>query len=121
MMTDKAKLGAWGEIHAQRYMRKQGFKIADANYKSRFGEIDLICYDKSRLVFIEVKSRSQAKLASAMEYVDEAKQKRVMITAEYFMRQYSFNLQPRFDVIEVYCDKSDFSKPVKINHIENAF
>ncbi len=120
-MTDSAKVGAWGEIHAARFMRDNGYDIVSANYRSRFGEIDLICSDGKYIVFAEVKSRTQTVYADAMEYVDESKQGKILLTAELFISKSGIELQPRFDVIEVYFNKDKLSEPYRINHIKNAF
>ncbi len=120
-MTDSAKVGAWGEIHAARFMRDKGYDIISANYHARFGEIDLICSDGKYLIFTEVKSRTQTVYADAMEYVDETKQGKILLTAELFISKSGMELQPRFDVIEVYLDKDKLNEPRRINHIKNAF
>lgn len=52
------------------------------NYRCRFGEVDLIVQDRKYVVFVEVKLRKSARFASAMEYVDSRKQKRLRTTAQ---------------------------------------
>ena len=50
-------LGAWGETLAAQYLRKKWYRIVAANYRCRFGEIDLIAKNRRYLVFVEVKLR----------------------------------------------------------------
>ena len=70
-------VGAWGESLAAEYLRKKRYKIIAANYRQKFGEIDLIVADKKYLVFVEVKLRKKADFAEAREFVDVFKQNRL--------------------------------------------
>ena len=119
---EKSKLsGAWGEALAAEYMRKKRYRILDRGYRSRFGEIDLIVANKQFLVFVEVKLRKTAQFAQAREFVDFRKQNRLRTTAEIYLSEHPTDLQPRFDVIEIYApDGVETQKPV-INHLEDAF
>jgi len=113
--------GAWGEALAARYLEKKRYKLVAANYRSRFGEIDLIVCDRKYLVFVEVKLRKSDRFAEAFEYVDFYKQNRLRTTAEIYLSQNPTDLQPRFDVIEIYApDGVDTPNPV-IHHMEDAF
>lgn len=113
--------GAWGEALAARYLEKKRYKLVAANYRSRFGEIDLIVKDRKFLIFVEVKLRKSDRFAEAFEYVDFHKQNRLRTTAEIYLSQNPTDLQPRFDVIEIYAPEGvDTLKPV-IRHMEDAF
>ena len=46
--------GVWGEALVADYLREKGYKLAAHSYRCRFGEIDLIAWDKSVLCFVEV-------------------------------------------------------------------
>lgn len=113
--------GSWGETVAAQYLRRKKFKLLATNYKSRFGEIDLIVCNREFLVFVEVKLRKSAKFAAALEHVDWHKQNRLRTTAEIFLSQYPTQLQPRFDVIEIYAPDGIETKDPIINHLEDAF
>ena len=113
--------GSWGESLASEYLRKKHYRLVATNYRSRFGEIDLIVQNRKYLVFVEVKLRKSNKFAEAMEFVDFRKQERLRTTAEIFLSNYTTRLQPRFDVIEVYApDGVETINPI-INHLEGAF
>ena len=114
-------LGAWGESLAVEYLRKKRYKILACGYLSRFGEIDIIAQQKNRLVFVEVKLRKTAAFASAMEYVDIPKQKRIRTTALYYLSERCVDLPTRFDVIEIYAPDGLATNNPKINHLEDAF
>lgn len=113
--------GAWGEALAAEYLRKKRYQLVASGYRSRFGEIDLIVQDRKNLVFVEVKLRKNASFASAFEYVDRRKQDRIRITASIYLSQNPTNLQPRFDVIEIYAPGGTETIDPEIRHMEDAF
>jgi putative endonuclease len=113
--------GAWGEELAAAYLRKKRYKLLAAGYRSRFGEIDLIVSDRKYLVFVEVKLRKSVQFAKALEYVDHRKQDRIRTTAQCYLAQYPTNLQPRFDVIEIYAPEGTETTHPEIYHLEDAF
>ena len=113
--------GAWGEAIAADYLRKKHFKIEANRYRSRFGEIDLIARNKEYLVFVEVKLRKSPHFALAREYVDRRKQDKIRMTAEIYLSQNPTDLQPRFDVVEVYAPAGMSTEKPEIFHMEDAF
>ena len=113
--------GAWGEALAAQYLRKKRYEIVACGYHSRFGEIDIIAKNRKFLAIVEVKLRKNTNFACAREFVDWKKQDRIRVTAEIYLSQHPTNLQPRFDVIEIYApDGMDTVKP-EIFHLEDAF
>ncbi len=113
--------GAWGEALAAEFLQKKHYKLVAWGYKSRFGEIDLIVRNRKYLVFVEVKTRKNARFAQAMEYVDGYKQERLRSTAAYYLSQNPTRLQPRFDVIEIYAPQGASTPRPEIRHLEDAF
>ena len=120
MQTSKI-LGAWGEAQAAQYLQKKHYKLVACGYQCRFGEIDLIVKDRKYLVFVEVKLRKSAKFASAREYVDTRKQDRIRMTAAIYLSENPTNLQPRFDVIEIYAPQGTMTQSPELIHLEDAF
>ena len=114
-------VGAWGESLAAAYLQQRRYKLLATGYRSRFGEIDLIVTDRKYIVFVEVKLRKNDKFASAMEFVDLRKQNRIRTTAEIYLEQYPTDLQPRFDVIEIYAPQGIDTQKPEIHHLEDAF
>ncbi len=111
----KASLeGRRGEAQAADYLRRHGYQILEAGYRSRYGEIDLIARKRGIIAMVEVKTRSSDSFAQAMEAVDGPKRRRIKLTALQWMAQQPQEPQLRFDVIEVYPGG-------RINHIEDAF
>ncbi|NLT63936.1 MAG: YraN family protein [Clostridiales bacterium] len=118
---DKKLVGRFGEQAAAEYLKKKRYKIVGMNYSCRFGEIDLIAENRKYVVFVEVKLRKSDKFAEAKEFVTQSKQEKIIKTASLWLSQNETELQPRFDVIEIYAPEGIESKSIKINHIENAF
>ncbi|MBP3441379.1 MAG: YraN family protein [Clostridia bacterium] len=113
------KEGVWGEIHAARHMRDNGYKILACNFSCRFGEIDIVGCKDGYICFVEVKTRGEGAISAPKEAVDAQKQSNIIASSKLFIQLYQYTQQPRFDVCEVFVD--DKIKPVKINYIENAF
>ena len=106
---------------AAEYLRKKHYKIIASGYHSRFGEIDLIVQNRKFLVFVEVKLRKSARFALAREYVDRNKQDRLRMTASIYLSENPTNLQPRFDIVEVYAPDGTATAAPEIYHMEDAF
>ncbi len=117
---DTRQLGEYGEEQAARYLRRKGYRIVERNYRCRQGEIDIIARKREILAFIEVKLRRDDRFAEAREFVTAAKQRRILSAASLYLTRCGEDLQPRFDVIEIYAPDGPEGK-VTINHIENAF
>jgi len=113
--------GSWGEALAAQYLRKKRYKVLATGYRSRFGEIDLIVRDKHYLVFVEVKLRRSDRFAQGREFVDYGKQSRIRATAAFYLTENPKDLQPRFDVIEIYAPQGVETKKPRIFHLESAF
>jgi putative endonuclease len=93
--------GKAAEQTAEATLKKHGLKILQRNFRTKYGEIDLIALDGNTLVFIEVRYRTSTQFGSAAETVTISKQKKIIKAAEYFL-----HCQPnltkhtmRFDVI----------------------
>ena len=84
------------------FLRKSGYEILKRNYQCRFGEIDIIAQKDDFIIFVEVKTRKKGSIVSAAEAVDSFKIQRIIKTAQDFIVKTSCELQPRFDVAEVY-------------------
>jgi len=111
----KNATGYDGELYAAHYLIKKRYKLVDARYTGRFGEIDLIVRNKNFIVFVEVKLRKNKNFGTAGEAVTYSKQQKIVKTALQWIKTYKCDLQPRFDVVEIYTELGE------INHIENAF
>lgn len=107
--------GRLGEELAAAYLEKRHYRLLQRNYRCRMGEIDLIVQKDGMIVFVEVKLRKDDRFAGAWEAVTPAKQRRLRVTAQFWLAERQCQLPARFDVIEVYT--GDHS----IRQIEDAF
>ena len=117
MTFDRLSLGKWGEETAADYLRAQGMKIVERNYRTPLGEIDLIASHRKTLVFVEVKTRRSQTFGVPQEAVGAHKQRQIIRAAQWYLQNHPTSLQPRFDVIAVHAGGA---KPA-IDHIPNAF
>ena len=117
---DAREKGSFGEERAARYLRRKGYRIVERNFRCRQGEIDLIARKGRILAFVEVKLRKDDRFAAAREFVTPAKQARILAAAGLYLASVEEELQPRFDVIEIYAPAGERG-PVRIEHIEDAF
>lgn len=102
MTIERLNFGRKGEKAAEAYLKKQGYRILKKNYRNKVGEIDLIAEHNKVLVFIEVKSRTDASLEHPFMAVTPRKQKKIAQTASLFLVQNKVgDRQIRFDVVSV--------------------
>lgn len=119
MTTARLALGQWGEEQAADYLRKQGLKILQRNYRTPVGEIDIIASSKKELLFVEVKTRRGTAFGLPQEAVGFRKQQQIIRTAQWYLNQQgTVKLQPRFDVVAILCQSEQM---VNIQHFPNAF
>lgn len=106
--------GDIGELSAVNFLEEKGYKIIQTNFKTKFGEIDIIAKDKDFLIFVEVKKRETLAFGRPIEAVDERKQFQIRRVAEFYLMIKKIPYADcRFDVIEIVGNQ--------INHVENAF
>lgn len=103
---------------AVRFLKKNGCKILDKNYRNALGEIDIIAKDGEAVVFVEVKTRQGGGYVSPKEAVTMAKQKTISKVAEsWFKTKKISGMKARFDVIAIVTDR----KIKRIEWVKNAF
>lgn len=119
-MTSYCKdLGQSGEQLAVQHLLSSGYTIVETNFTTRFAEIDIIAAIEDCLVFVEVKTRSSLKKGLPREAVTVAKQQKIILAAQQFMKTRALAGQKRirFDVMEIFYGKDTCS----ITHIPHAF
>lgn len=117
-MNEKKRVGDYGEQLAARYLTERRYLVQEFNYRTSAGEIDIIAYDGSELVFVEVKTRRGLAYGRAAQAVDRRKQLRLITAARQYLTRFAGTPPAcRFDVIEVYL----LPEASSVNHIKNAF
>ena len=110
------RVGAEKEETAVAYLMNKGYIILKQNYRTTYGEIDIIAKRDSMLVFCEIMYRSGNDYGDPLAAVDRRKQKRISRVALYYYTEQGITEDTPccFDVIGIYGDGT-------IRHIENAF
>ena len=95
--------GRAAEEHACAHLEQNGLRRLARNYRSPFGEIDLVMQDGDTLVFVEVRYRRSPDFGAPDETVDTRKQARLRATAEHYLqRRPRASKNPcRFDIVAV--------------------
>jgi len=98
---DRKQIGMDAEKNAETFLKKNNLRLVTRNFRSRFGEIDLIMLDKKTLAFIEVRHRKSRLYGGAAASVTRQKQLRIIKTAQWFLMQNQKyqHYDCRFDVI----------------------
>lgn len=117
-MKTTTQIGRQGENYAAKYLEDKGYIIIERNYKVRGGEIDIIAQKGEIIAFVEVKTRKQGSMTTAADAVTLKKKKNIVNTAIRYLWEKGIDLQPRYDVAEVYYNKNIVSK---FSYTENAF
>lgn len=118
---NKHKIGEDAEIFAEKYLKRLKYKIIERNYRTKFGEIDIIGIDKSYLVFVEVKMRTNEKFGNILYSIDKKKMNKIIKAAKFFLtaNKIKYNkFDVRFDVILL---ENRRDGQYKITLIKNAF
>ncbi|MCH8989831.1 MAG: YraN family protein [Chloroflexi bacterium] len=119
MSTPRGRLGQWGEGHARRYLEGKGYTVEATNYRSRWGEVDIVARHGEELVFIEVRTRRGAAFGTPEESVTAAKSRRLIATAQDYLQTHGLEQsQWRVDLVSIRLDTA--GKLLGVNHLENA-
>jgi putative endonuclease len=119
LMGNSTNTGNQAEELAKDYLRIQGLRLVERQYRSKVGEIDLIMQENQTLVFVEVRYRKTDEFGTPEETITLPKQRRLIRTALFYQQTHDFteNLLSRFDVIAILGSGPN----LKITWIPNAF
>ena len=106
--------GEQAETLAADFLRGKGLRIAVRNYRSRYGEIDLIAREGATVVFVEVRSRASDAYGGAAASITAAKRKKLLKTARHYLAGITPLPQCRFDALLI------TGEPPCIEWIRNA-
>lgn len=116
-MVTKQAVGISGENLAVKILSSRGYKIITKNFRSRYGEIDIIAMDRDELVFVEVKTRLSNKYGKPEEAVNPLKLARIKKTIDYFLLMTKNKIkQMRIEVIALEYNGNELvsSKIIKV-------
>ncbi len=116
--TRKITTGKEGERIAADFLKKNGYRIVENNYRCSIGEIDIVARDKDDLVFVEVKARKSSALGYPEQAVGRQKQRKMSQLALWYIQEKKLHgINARFDVVAVLMQSS--GNDVKL--IKHAF
>jgi putative endonuclease len=100
--ADRQLLGKLGEELACRELERRGYAILARRYRSRFGEIDIVCRHRGAVVFVEVRARKTARAGLAAESIGPRKRRRIAAMAlDYLAWSGQVGARCRFDVVTI--------------------
>ena len=115
MTTPRSRLGALGETVAAAHLEAQGLNVVDCNFRTRYGEVDLIAEDSGTLVFVEVKTRRSLAFGAPEESVTPRKRARLAKVAAAYLQLHGLEQRDwRIDVVGVALQRTG---PATINHV----
>ena len=109
------RTGTYYEREAVLYLEELGVRICDLNFRCRQGEIDIIGYEGTCLIFFEVKARETGRAGTGAEAVDWRKRRKICRVADYYRFEHGIGefAEMRYDCVAI--DEG------KITWIKNAF
>jgi putative endonuclease len=111
--------GRIGEDLAHRYLRKHGCTIVARRYRppAGGGEIDIVAWHRSKLVFVEVKTRASGEFGSPERAVDQVKQAVLARTGRDYARRAEVEWHNvRFDIVSII-----LGRPPEVEWLQDAF
>jgi putative endonuclease len=100
--TEKGAIGRFGEESAARFLQNRGWKVVVRNWRHGRDELDIVAWDGTVLVFVEVRTRSSRALVSGYHSVTKRKKRALARAAKAYLRGMpSSPAHFRFDILEV--------------------
>jgi putative endonuclease len=123
----RRRLGAHGEELAARHLEARGYEIVERNFRTRYGELDVVARDERSLVFCEVKTRivrlSTREVLGPFAAIGVRKQRQVRAMAREWLGQGRLEgprpPELRFDAIGISFDAA--GRLLSLEHLEAAF
>lgn len=121
--VQRRQLGRDGETLARHYLERRGYRLVEANFSCRWGELDLIMQKGDTLVFVEVRGRSSDRCGAPQETVDYRKQEKLRLTAEVYLCRHPelARCYCRFDVVALLWQGGDTAKRAEVQWYPDAF
>lgn len=117
--TGRLRLGHQGERLAEAHLQQHGYKIITRNYRTPFGEVDLIAQHHTTWVFVEVKTRRSTAFGTPEEAIGARKRKHLLAAARHYLSQNNLrDVNWRIDVVAIEMSWRGHIKRLEV--IENA-
>ena len=116
--TSRQRTGQRGETVARAFLERRGYEVIATNYRSPWGEVDIVAQDGPALVFVEVKTRRSTTFGAAVEAVTAAKAKRLVATAQHYVAEHGLDVPWRVDLVAI--DPSPRPGLARVTLVRNA-
>lgn len=112
-MSSTKQIGDSGEDLAVDYLTGQGYLVVERNFRTKFGEIDIIALDKDTLCFVEVKKKTGDGFGAPAEMITPRKIFKIKLTAEYYIQEKDLgNVLWRIDAVLIDGNRMELLKNV---------
>ena len=118
MTFARINTGKQGEALAVEFLKKNGYRVLENNFRCRYGELDIVAIDGEIIAFVEVKTKTNNRFGPPKLAVDSRKQRQLSKVALAYMLQKNLTRCPaRFDVVGI----DITGDAANIELIKNAF
>lgn len=114
--ANQTQLGKQGEALAKQYLESKGYVVVAQNWRYGKAELDIVARLAAKLIFVEVKTRSNDYFGYPEHQVSQAQRNRIVEAAGAYMYEYMHEGEIRFDVLAI-----TLQPQLHIEHVEDAF
>jgi putative endonuclease len=118
MVRNTKNIGNIGEKLTEEYLIKESYVILERNYRSKYGEIDIIALKNDKIFFFEVKTRKSLNYGLPVEAYTRTKQDRIIKTALIYINNMKIKKSFQFNLVSIVLNDTNNIKEFKI--YENA-
>jgi putative endonuclease len=113
-------LGQQGEEIAAEYLKKKGYKILERNFKTKWGELDIVAKKNGKIIFVEVKTLRQKGDFAPEDQVNFKKKQQLIKMAQIYLsyKRLSLGIDYQIDIVAIEVDCA--VEVVNVKHFKNA-
>jgi putative endonuclease len=124
MINPRRARGIAGEQAAAELLGALGYQILERNFRTKYGELDIVAADRSTLVFCEVRTRAgSGAIGYALESIGPGKRMQLRKMAREWFRLSTVDCPTtrgtRFDAIAV--AMAPDGRTLAVEHVRDAF
>jgi putative endonuclease len=118
-MATHLNLGKIGEEYALQYLISKGYKIIEQNWRAGRFELDIIAWHDSKIIFMEVKTRTGIQYGYPEESVDSNKEERIRKASSKYIYEHKHSGEIQFDILAILVNEKQ--ELLEVRHLEDAF
>lgn len=107
------QIGDGGEDLAVAILKDSGYEIIERNFRTRYGEVDIIAKEADTLVFVEVKKKTGSKYGTAAEMINSKKKFKLKNMAESYVQENEYKGEYRIDAFLIDGQKTEIIKNIE--------